>query len=145
MLFDEELKLGEDQAFLISIYPHASRFAFIQDQLYSYRHIRNNSAMQVLRQDPVKKLKQHTVVVDKIFEHWNKNGFSEKWGAELLSWALDFIVGDLTRENIAPEAKCAIANGLLNIVKSQGMDAYIGNMNKFGIDCYNKLKKVVKG
>ena len=59
VLFDEKLKLGEDQAFLICLYPHLSRFSFIEDKLYNYRFVRNNSAMQILRKDPFEKMKQH--------------------------------------------------------------------------------------
>ena len=143
--FDESLKLGEDQTFLISIYPHASRFAFIEDRLYNYRFVRNNSAMQILRKDPLVKLRQHVDVVEKIFEHWKANGFIEKWGAELLSWALDFIAIDLAMDDISKESRRALAMKVFSTVDKYEMKKYYGGLNTVGKKALKSLTSMTKG
>ncbi|MBQ3015193.1 MAG: glycosyltransferase family 2 protein [Clostridia bacterium] len=145
VMFEESLKLGEDQAFLICIYPHAQRFAFIEDKLYNYRFARNNSAMQILRKDPSKKMKQHLNVVEKIFVHWNENGFSNKYGSDLLSWALDFIMIDLERDEITIEAKTVFARKLFELIEFHGLTTYLENMDTIGLSAYDMLKKAMKG
>ncbi|MBQ7761471.1 MAG: glycosyltransferase family 2 protein [Clostridia bacterium] len=143
--FDEELRLGEDQAFLICLYPHASKFSFIEDKLYNYRFVRNNSAMQVLRKDPVKKLKQHTLVVDKIFSHWQEKGFLEKYPRELLFWALEFITVDLENDEIEKEAISAIASRLDTAIARYGLKPYVKSLDKTGKSYYKSLTKMMKG
>ena len=145
VMFEESLKLGEDQAFLICLYPHATTFAFIEDKLYNYRFVRNNSAMQVLRKDPAKKLKQHMDVVDKIFAHWQSAGFLEKYPTEILFWALDFVVVDLQKDELAEEARCAFASKLDAIITSYGLKDNIKRLDKNGKAYYKSLSKMMKG
>ena len=114
--FDEELRLGEDMAFLICLYPHAERFALIEDKLYSYRFIRNNSAMQVLRKNANDKIAQHLKVTEKIFEHWRLHGFIEKYSTELLLWALDFILHDLEEDELEKTERANLARDFLSQV-----------------------------
>ena len=144
-MFEESLKLGEDQAFLISIYPHAKNFAFIEDKLYNYRFTRNNSAMQILRKDSAKKLKQHIEVVSRIFDHWTKCGFCEKYGSELLSWALEFIALDLERDELEADTKSAIASKLFAIIDEYKMSSYLKGMDRMGRSCYGTLEKMMRG
>ena len=145
VMFEESLKLGEDQAFLISIYPHAKNFAFIEDKLYNYRFTRNNSAMQILRKDSAKKLKQHIEVVSRIFDHWTKCGFCEKYGSELLSWALEFIALDLERDELEADTKSAIASKLFAIIDEYNMSSYLKGMDRMGRSCYGTLEKMMRG
>jgi hypothetical protein len=143
--FDEKLKLGEDMTFLISIYPHASNFAFIEDKLYNYRYVRNNSAMQVLRKDPLVKMKQHIEVVNKVFDHWQKNGFSKEYGRQLLSWALEFIVYDLEDDDISADAKYVLSTRLYSLIEKYELACDIKNMSKTGKSYYKSLTKMMKG
>ena len=143
--FDEKLKLGEDMTFLICLYPHAKNFAFIEDKLYNYRFIRNNSAMQILRKDPIKKMKQHLTVTEKIFAHWHKNGFIEKYSNDLLSWALDFILHDLKEGEFSSEEKTAIAKKLDNQLKIYEITVDKKSMDARTKNYYKELKAFAKG
>lgn len=143
--FDEELKLGEDQTFLISVYPCASKFSFIEDKLYNYRFVRNNSAMQVLRKDPLKKLKQHILVVDKVFAFWQGKGFLEKYPVDLLSWAVEFITIDLVNDELEKDAVCALATKLCGLIEKYGLNSSIKNLDKTGKSYYKSLVKMMKG
>lgn len=145
VMFEEALKLGEDQAFLICIYPHAKRFAFIEDRLYNYRFTRNNSAMHLLRRDPIIKLRQHVDVIEKIFEHWKMNGFIEKWGAELLSWALDFIAIDLGKDEFSDESRRALAMKVFATVEKYDMKKYYRGLNSAGKKAKDALTSMTKG
>lgn len=143
--FDEELKLGEDQAFLLCTYPCASKFSFIEDKLYNYRFVRNNSAMQVLRKDPLKKLKQHTLVVDKTFDFWREKGLLDKYSTQLLSWAIEFITIDLENDELEKEAKCAIAKRLNDTIEKYDLKKQIKTLDKAGKSYYKSLVKMMKG
>lgn len=143
--FDEELKLGEDQAFLMNLYPHAQYFSFIEDKLYSYRVIRKNSAMQVLRKDENVKMKQHLSLVEKVFEHWKANGFMEKYGKELLEWALEFIVYDIEESEADSDCKAAFAIRLNVIIEKYDLVPLTKGLGPNGAHYYKALKSFMKG
>ena len=143
--FDESLKLGEDMTFLICLYPHATKFAFIEDKLYNYRHIRKNSAMQVLRKDHLKKMKQHLTVVERISEHWCKNGFIEKYGASLLEWALEFIIYDLEEEDFSKEERQACTLKLNETFEKYNLSSFVKRLDKKGKSYYSTLKNYMRG
>ncbi len=145
VMFDEELRLGEDQAFLICLYPCAKNFSFIEDKLYNYRFVRSNSAMQVLRKDPLKKLKQHTLVVDKIFANWQEKGFLEKYPTHILAWAIEFITIDLENDQLESEAKSAIASKLKSLIEKYGLEVYLKELDKSAKSYYKSLVKMMKG
>ena len=131
--FDEGLKLAEDMTFLISIYPHANFIAHIQDKLYNYRWIRANSAMQRFRDDFNKKIKQHLTAVQRIAEYWNQNGFTEKYGADLLGWSLDFILHDLENcEGIGVDEKSIYRKKFKDILSQYGLLQYSKELDKRG-------------
>ena len=143
--FDEELSLGEDMAFLVNLYPHASRFAFIEDRLYSYRYTRKYSAMQVLRKDPVEKLNAHIVVVRKAFEYWRENGLVEKYGADLLAWALKFVVDDINTEELDKSDKRDLSKKLYSVIEKCEMLKFVRKLNHKAKSFYRSLKSFARG
>lgn len=143
--FDEDLKLGEDMAFLICLYPNANNFAFIEDKLYNYRFVRNNSAMQILRKDPIKKMKQHLTVVGKIFAYWKQKGFADKYPNELLSWALDFILHDLEEGEFSNGEKQAIASKLEKLINENQLIIDPKSLDQRTKSYLKELKAFVKG
>ena len=138
--FDEELSLGEDMVFLVNLYPHAQFFAFIEDNLYNYRFMRKYSAMQVLRKNPVEKLETHITMVRKIFEHWRKNDFIEKYGINLLAWALEFVVNDLEVEEIEKSDKRALANKFYSVLEEYDMIKLVRPLNARSKSFFSSLK-----
>ncbi|MBO5312961.1 MAG: glycosyltransferase family 2 protein [Clostridia bacterium] len=143
--FDEELALGEDMAFLMNIYPHASRFSFIEDKLYNYRFVRKNSAMQVLRKDPMKKMNQHLALVDKVFAHWKENGFMEKYGTDLLDWALEFIVYDIEEAEADKKDKATLARAFHDLLKKYDLLTLTKKLSDKGQSYYSSLKAIKRG
>ena len=143
--FNESLKLGEDMEFLMCLYPHADKIAFIEDKLYCYRHIRKNSAMQVLRADKVKRMKQHLTVVEKTLCHWDANGFTEKYGEWVLSWALEFIVHDLIDEDFSAEERKILSKKLYDCFVEHNLLSFKKKLDRNGEGFYRSLNKFLKG
>lgn len=143
--FCEDLKLGEDMVFLMSLYPHASNFAFIQDKLYYYRHTRKNSAMQSFAKDRLKKMKQHLLVVEKILEHWAENDYIKICGAQYFDWALDFILHELEQVEYTREEKKALAEKLNGIFEKYQLFKFQNSLPKRGRAYIKELKALLKG
>ena len=89
--FAEGVALGEDALFLLSVYPHAKNFAFIQDALHNYRWHRSDSAMDKARTDYDQKISNDISVVENICEYWQKQGWIKKYPVMFLSFIIDFI------------------------------------------------------
>ncbi len=96
--FAEDLDLGEDTMFILSYYPHANYFAFIPDMLHNYRWFREDSAMFKAATDYDKKITDDLVVVEKICEYWQKQGWTKEYPAEFLGWIFEFVCYTI-REN----------------------------------------------
>lgn len=95
LLFDETLAFGEDQLFHFALYPRASRTALIADKLVKYRVSREGSLMFSSLDDPVKRIRLHLDIVERIFDDWKSAGFMEAYGEELFAWSIEFIVLEL--------------------------------------------------
>ena len=119
--FDEGLKLGEDVAFLMCLYPSASHFALVEDKLYNYRFVRNDSAMQMLRRDPSVKISLHMSVTDKVLKYWSDNGLAQKYTNELLIWVIDFITHDLGDDTLPSDVKSNFAYTLFEQIRNYGV------------------------
>lgn len=143
--FDESLTLGEDMVFLMSLYPHGQKFAFIEDRLYSYRYIRKHSAMQDLRQDDVKKLGRHINVVSKVLEHWQKHGFLKKYEHEIIAWIIDFLISEMLEADIEIEEKGALIRKLGEILDEYSLLSHVKKTNTTGNAFHTSYKHVLKG
>lgn len=143
--FDESLRLGEDMTFLMTLYPHASTFAFIQDKLYYYRHIRKNSAMQKFASDRLKKMKQHLSVVESILESWQEHDFIKVCGERFFDWSLDFILHEFECTEFEKEEKTALATKLYGIFEKYGLFSYKSGLSKRGKKYCKALFALVKG
>ena len=143
--FNEALKLGEDMTFLMTLYPHASNFAFIQDKLYYYRHIRKNSAMQRFASDRLKKMKQHTMVVDSILASWQEHDLIKVCGERFFDWALDFIMHEFECVEFTSDEQAALANTLYRIFEKYELLSYKTGLSKRGKRYYKALLALLKG
>ncbi len=98
--FDENISLGEDQLFLMSTYPHAAHFSFIPDLLYHYRWSRSGSVMETVDLDMDSKLAKHLTLVEKATALWDKKGWLQEYGREYLTWLLEFMIPDITKDTV---------------------------------------------
>lgn len=92
---NEEIRIGEDNAFQFRVYPKANGISVIPDKLYNYRWRREGSMMNTAAYNDVnKKLPNHVRMVLHIAEEWKKSGDMEKMGAGFLKWSVEFLYGD---------------------------------------------------
>lgn len=96
LYFDEELVLGEDQAFCFSVYPRAQKVRFSSKKLYEYRAAREGSIMASRNADLHAKMLEHIQVADHILAEWSEElGILKQHAPEMLSWTLDFVMNDM--------------------------------------------------
>lgn len=97
--FDTTLSLGEDEAFLMVAYALAHRVICSSEQLYVYRMSdvsashRDNASDDVL---PAK-LRKHLALVSSVLGEWKRRGLDPSCDADLLDWALDLLMLDVSR------------------------------------------------
>lgn len=108
--FDEELSLGEDIAFLMSIVPEAGKIELIPDKLYNYRYSRPGSAMTNLCRDENKRCRLHIDVFGSVAKRWSERGYYS--GAEELfcEWGLRFVINSVL---LLDKDRCVRYSGML--------------------------------
>ena len=97
--FDKNIRQGEDMIFLLSVYPHGKYFAFIQDGLYNYRWYREGSAMWLFQSNTEERVCRQAVVVDKVCEYWDEQGWLKLYGKEFVQWALQFLATEIRKSD----------------------------------------------
>ncbi len=95
--FDEDLAFGEDQAFMLGLYPRASFISVISAKPYVYRADRAGSLMAGRFQDLALRSHDHVRIVEHVLRDWQGAGFLERWGREIFFWAIDFTVADILK------------------------------------------------
>ena len=90
---DEELVLGEDNAFQFATFPLARTIAFIPDALYFYR-IHGASAVGSREEDHDQKAWLHLDVVRRIARTWAERGWMAQEGDALFRWAMEFLYNE---------------------------------------------------
>lgn len=97
LLFNENVKFGEDTIFQFEAFSCASNLTFISDKLYNYRHYRPGSLMNQYNNNQYEKIKCHIDIVDIIANYWNKNETLVMWKKQFFEWSLDFVGYDLQK------------------------------------------------
>ncbi len=95
--FDEDLVFGEDQAFMLGLYPRARRISVISSKPYVYRAERPGSLMEGRFKDLALRSHDHVRIVEHVLRDWQGAGFLERWGREIFFWAIDFTVADILK------------------------------------------------
>lgn len=94
ILLDEDIRLGEDQAFQFATFPYAQCIAFGESTCYYYRQ-RPGSAMALIEEDRFGKLMLHFKLVRSILGRLQENNILTDHSPEFAGWFLDFIHDDL--------------------------------------------------
>ncbi len=95
--FDEDLVFGEDQAFMLGLYPRARGISVISAKPYVYRADRAGSLMEGRFKDLALRSHDHVRIVEHVLRDWLAAGFIERWGREIFFWAIDFTVADILK------------------------------------------------
>lgn len=104
---DENIVVGEDQAFQFKIFPAARRIAFMSEKLYNYRWRRPGSIMYRLQEkDSGTRVAEHNKLVNHIADAWTKEGLFERYADHFFRWGVDFIYGDFIKASACDRVKC---------------------------------------
>lgn len=97
LLFDEDVRFGEDRLFHYAAYPRARRTALISDKLYLYRIDRPGSLMASRSNDWSLRSFDHIRITEAIARDWSEGGFIEQFGYDLLKDSANFLLADVMR------------------------------------------------
>lgn len=126
LLFDENVKYGEDMVFQLEAFPHGTNFAFISDKLYCYRWYREGSLMHEFRFDLDEKVRQHLHLVETICEYWSQQGWFDLYGQQFTRWVLEFVVSDVRSEETVQDSEHLAA--LNQLLTKYGLVSYLDKM-----------------
>ena len=111
--FSRTLALGEDGAFLVTLFQYADRVAFIPDALYHYRYQRKASATVNLFQSQYTRFSQHIQVARVLLEDFQGRG---KLDGALLDWIVQFLYYDFA--HLAGPGKKGFSQELLELSRT---------------------------
>lgn len=95
---NEDIHVGEDNAFQFRIYPKAKGITLISDKLYNYRWYREDSLMNsIVYKNFEKKCVSHIKLILHIAKEWQKSGDMEKMGGEFIKWSVEFLYDDFIK------------------------------------------------
>lgn len=120
--FNENLVLGEDNAFQFLAFPCARNVAFSSASLYHYRCEREGSAIASLYVDLTNKVEKHFEVVSYVVREWHERGYISGHKARFLDWILFFLFDDVRNFSFADRIK--FAERLAKLLAAHGLDAF---------------------
>lgn len=114
--FDENLSLGEDNAFQFKLFPAARTIVFIKDMLYFYR-TRQDSAVSASFNDYDDRLSKHMDVVEAVWAYWESHGFLPAYLVNLFAWAVTFLYNEAAHASF--NARAAVCSEFSAFVKQK--------------------------
>lgn len=95
--FDENLVLGEDQAFQFSAFPCAKNILFLPDKFYHYRALHEKSTVYHFANQEVEKCKNHLKMLESIICEWICRNLLPTMRVDFSKWMIQFMYGDISR------------------------------------------------
>lgn len=120
----EDIHIGEDNAFQFRLYPLAKGITLLSDKLYYYRWYREGSMMNQLYAGGGERVKSHARLVEHIGEKWREAGLMDSMSMEFLQWSVEFLYDDFIR--LPLEEKVPLAQKLMALWEHSG---YYENCN----------------
>lgn len=120
---DEEIVVGEDQAFQFKIFATAKRVAFIADKLYYYRWSRPDSIMnEVQYKDYGTRIMKHVKMLSSIIGSWQQQLRETQTAVRFFEWCVDFLYWDIVR--VTAVDRIAIAKAFCTLLAQNGYHLY---------------------
>ena len=135
LCFDETLYLGEDAAFLLSLFPHAKGVRLMSDKLYRYRLPHTGSIMQSVKENDVEECIQGVNSVISVFDSWAETGLIERFPSELVEWSIKYSLYTILRQ------KPAVRNELVALFRDVWR-AYLSERKLRELDLPRHAKKL---
>ena len=95
--FHKDIRLGEDNLFQFMVFPRAHEVVFIEDVLYNYRCIREDSAMYKMRNNIEWKIQMHIEIMKNVFASWQDIGILQRYANELYRWCEYFVIKEIEK------------------------------------------------
>lgn len=121
--FDESLYLGEDAAFLFSLYPQARGVRLLSDKLHQYRLPHAGSIMESVAGNGVEECMQGVNAVISVFNSWSKLGLVERYPSELVEWSIKYSLYTVLRQE--PAVRNELATLLVDLWKAHLTEAQL--------------------
>ncbi len=115
ILFNEEVKFGEDQVFHFAIYPRAQKTVLISDKLYDYRVAREGSLMATVASDLQRKGLEHIPISRAILSDWKTLGLLDKYAADMLNWVVEFNIYEVL--SLSPEKATVVLDSVGGLIR----------------------------
>ncbi|MBQ9000836.1 MAG: glycosyltransferase family 2 protein [Eggerthellaceae bacterium] len=96
--FDETLYLGEDAAFLLSVYPNAEGVKLLSDRLYRYRLPHDGSIMQRVSGSAAEECLQAINTVISVYGRWKHDNVINLYRAPLVEWTVKYALYTALRQ-----------------------------------------------
>lgn len=137
----EDILVGEDNAFQFRIYPLAKGVTLISDKLYDYRWYREGSMMNSgVYDNMTKRVKCHAELVKHIATKWLETNEMCKMEYEFLKWSVEFLYDDFIK--IPLNDKIEIAKELTPVwdqcayyINKTVMPVYLVDMFEYFFEC----------
>lgn len=94
ILFNEQVRYGEDQIFAFELFPCSNKTRLISDKLYEYRIAHTTSLLNTMLQDRTDMLLEHIKLQQIIFNSWQRMGILQRYISYQLEWLIEFYLFD---------------------------------------------------
>ena len=101
ILFDEELRVGEEEALVFNAFPAAAGVKVIPDKLYNYVQFHEGSQMHSATATAARQCETDQGVAEHVFRDCRRNGLMARYPEELVWWSVRFTAYSVLRQEPA--------------------------------------------
>ena len=116
ILFDEELRVGEEEALVFNLFPAAHGVRVIPDKLYNYYQSHAGSQMDTATKTAARQCTIDQGVAEHVFRDCRRNGMMAAYPVELIWWSVRFSAYSVLRQ------EPTVRNPLVMRVRSMWLD-----------------------
>lgn len=119
--FHRDIKLGEDNLFQFMVFPKASKVVFIENTLYNYRCVREDSAMYKMRKNKSWKIQMHIEIMKNVLASWQDYGILQKYTNELYTWCKYFVVKEIEKSGLSTTEQNEFNKSIETVLNRYGL------------------------
>ena len=98
LFFDEDLRVGEEEALVFNLFPLANGVKVIPDKLYNYYQFHEGSQMNRATTNAARQCTIDQGVAEHVFRDCRRNGLMASYPVELVWWSVRFSVYSVLRQ-----------------------------------------------
>ena len=140
LVFDENVKFGEDTVFLSEAYPQTKRITFLSERLYYYRCVRKGSLMDSYK-DQHERLVENCHIAHRVLEYWRIHGWIELYGNYCLEWLIHFVGYDAVKSQQRREQK-ELSSIVFKLISRYDLSQYRRKLPLYDRYIYTKIQLI---